>query len=293
MKFNLTYLGPSHLFECRGDIFMPLALSLQELGHHVDISHQLVQHNAINVIFGAYFLGSEEQLQLLNSGTRYINFNTEILADDGLNHNPGKTDLFGAYLPFMQGGIATWDALDSNIHWLRSKSSQEKEKIAKFSWGYLPSLDYIQQSIDPCYDAYIYSLMSGRRKAFIQRLLEKGLKLKINQYCPQFLRDFAIQNSKCVLQINQDDKYNHFAPTRTWLSSNNGIPSIVEKAHDPDDYIGLAYGSFSDAEQCIELVTYLSKNTKTRIEEKDKAREKLKSRPWMKDIVARVLDESL
>ncbi len=101
-----------------------------------------------------------------------------------------------------------------------------------------------------------------------------------------------MQNSKCILQINQADIYDHFSPTRTWIACNNGIPSVVEKANDPDSYIPLAYTSFSNVNECAETIKSLRGNRKLRLEQKEIAKSKLKSRPWMKDIIARMLSES-
>lgn len=292
MNFNIAYFGPRLLYECRGDFFVPLARGLQELGHTVEISHQKVTQGAINIIMGAYFLLPSDQIRLAESGIKYINFNTEIFTDEGLNYDPSKTDLFGAYLPLIKGGIAAWDGLDKNIGWLHSHGFSGNHKFSKFLWGYSPSLDHISQPIEPFHDAYTYAISTTRRDTIIQQLIEKGINLKVDNYCPQFARDHSIQNSKCILQINQEDIYDHFAPSRTWHACNNGIPSVVEKAKDPDNYMPLAYARFSNVNECADAIKSLREDTRLRLEQKEIAREKLKSRPWMKDIVERMLSES-
>jgi hypothetical protein len=254
MKFNIAYLGPEWLFHLRRDFILVLKYSLEDLGHQANLAGSSLDSTAVNLIIGAYFL-KPDQIQLIaKSGCKYINVNTEIIADNMLNYNPDKVDFMGAYLPMMRAGLARWDVIEDNIpeyvkygspaHFLR--------------WGYHQAMQDIDHRTNKDLDYYFFGMISPRRKAILTKLDSAGLKGIADHSCPYFLRNDRIARSKVNLNLIQDDKYSHVNSFRICYLANNNCHILSELENDPAGY--LKYAEIIDPDNIVEHVSQSLRN---------------------------------
>lgn len=254
MKFNISYLGPEWLFHLRRDFILVLKYSLEDLGHQVNLSGPSLDSAAVNLIIGAYFLKPDQLQMIAKSSIKFINVNTEVIADDMLNYNPDKVDFLGAYLPMMKAGIARWDVIEDNM--------PEYEKYAApanfLRWGYHPSIEDIDHRTNKDLDYYFFGMLSPRRKDLLAKLNSAGFKGVADHSCPYFLRNDRIARSKVNLNLIQDTKYSHVNSFRICYLANNKCHILSELENDPAGY--LKYAEIIDPEKIVESVAESIKN---------------------------------
>lgn len=233
MRYNITYLGPMNLAHMRRDFMLAMQYGLQALGHEVDQHYNRVNHDAVNLCVGAYFQPAKVLNELAKSGCAFINVNTEVLSLDGLNFNPDKCDMQGAYLPFIRRSMAAWDVILDNI--LQYPSLAQTE--AKFlRWGYVPEMEEIDHSRKDL-DFYFFGMKSKRRQEMIDALFAAGLKGDFDGECPTYVRNSKIGRAKVNLNIIQNDKYSHVNSFRICYLANNGAAVVSEVENDPACYL--------------------------------------------------------
>jgi hypothetical protein len=236
VKFNIAYMGPEWLFHLRRDFILLLKYSLEDLGHDVVLSGVAVDESRFNLIFGAYFLKPEQIGSIAASGVAYAHINSEIIANDMLNHNPTKTDFLGAYLPSMEDGRFVWDVVPDNL-----PSYEKYEITAHFlRWASHPKMQDIAHREEKDLDFYFFGMLSDRRKRLLASLTAAGLRGIADHSCPYFLRNDRIARARVQLNLVQDDRYTHVNGFRVCYLADNGCCVLSEKEHDPANYLKYA-----------------------------------------------------
>ena len=248
MKFNIAYLGPESLFHLRRDFLLVLKYSLEDLGHDVMLSGTTLEASRFNLIIGAYALKAESLHQIGRSGLAYAHVNTEVIANDMLNHNPQKTDFLGAYLPSMEQGRFVWDVIMDNM--------VEHERYATnayfLRWGSHPKMADIEHRKEKDLDYYFFGMLSERRKRLLQSLHSAGLKGAAHHSCPYFVRNDRIARARVQLNLIQEDKYSHVNSFRICYLADNACCILSENESDPADY--LRYADVVDPKHLVESV---------------------------------------
>jgi hypothetical protein len=233
MNFNLTYFGPESTFGLRRDYFLSLKYSLEDLGHRVDISHLFLDPRSFNLIVGAYFLGRDEIARIAQSGVAFANINTEIVKNDCLNLNPGKTDFLGAYLPCLRAGKFVWEVVIDNM----AEHARYGLNAHFQRWGWHPKLEDIEHRAEKDLDFYFFGMLTDRRKAVISDLARRGLNGLADHACPYFMRNDRIARAKVSLNIIQHDAYIHTNSFRVCYLANNRAAIVSEAENDPAGYL--------------------------------------------------------
>lgn len=237
MRFNIAYLGPIQLAHLRRDFILLLKYGLEAGGHAVDIAHSEIVPDATNLIIGAYFQPPKALREIEASGYRYININTEVIGESGLNHNPAKTDLQGSYLPFIRRGIHAWDVIPENCG---------SGEFTFLRWGYCQEMEEIKHR-EKDLDWYFFGTMSERRKKIIASLPGRGFA---DHACTYMTRNDRIARAKVNLNIVQADKYTHVNSFRVCYLAQNRCAVVTEKESDPAGYLDamtIAEDSLADA----------------------------------------------
>ena len=254
MKFNIAYLGPDHLFNVRRDLILSIKYSLEENGHDVVLSGLFIDSSRFNLIIGGYFIGPKDAAQLIDAGIKFAIVNTEIIANDLLNHNPDKVDFMGFYLPFMKAGAFVWDIVIDNM-----KEHQKYDNSAHFlQLGYLQGLDEIDRSRTKEYDYYFFGLMSPRRIQIINKLDGMGFRGLVDGFCPYFVRNDRIERSKIQLNLIQDDIYTHVNALRIAYLANNECAILSEKEDDGANYLDFA--TVTETNAIVDTMTSMLEN---------------------------------
>lgn len=278
MRFNIVYLGPMDLAHLRRDFFLLLKYGLESAGHRVDISNNEVVPECINLVIGAYFQTTKVMQEIAATGIPYINVNTEVISGSGLNFNPQKTDLEGAYFPFISRGIAAWDVIADNMPQYHARGLE-----AKFlPWGFCPELEDIQHR-EKDLDYYFFGSMSKKRREIIGTL--KHLTGRADHHCPYFVRNDRIARAKVNLNIIQDNKYSHVNSFRIGYLTQNRCCIVSEAEHDPIGYLDAV--QIAKPEEFADVVHFLAKGGWKDIGER--AYEHLKAGPSMKEALEAIL----
>ena len=234
MKFNIAFFGPEPIFHLRRDFILATKLGLESLGHDVTLSGLQVDGARFNLLLGAYFLPPAEMKKIDASGIQFAHVNTEVIANDMLNHNPRKTDFMGAYLPSMRAGRFVWDVIQDNL----AEHRRYGNNAHFMRWGWLPGLEDIRPR-DKDLDFYFFGLMSERRVAIVRELQRRGFSGLADGSCPYFLRNDRIARARVQLNLVQDTKYTHVNSFRICYLANNRAAIVSEAENDPAGYLAL------------------------------------------------------
>lgn len=236
MKFNIAYFGPETYFHLRRDFILAMKYGLESLGHDVILSGLELDTTRFNVVVGAYFLPPPAMAKLQESGVAYAHVNTEVIANDMLNHNPKKVDFLGSYLPSMRAGKVVWDVILDNM----AEHKRYGNHAHFLRWGFHPKMEDIEHRPKKDLDFYLFGLMSARRQEIVQGLRERKFFGAADSSCPYFLRNDRIARAKVNLNIVQDDKYTHVNSFRICYLANNRGAILSEAESDPANYLELA-----------------------------------------------------
>ncbi len=255
MRFNISYLGPEWLFHLRRDFILLLKFSLEDLGHTVTLSGLTLDSSSVNLLIGAYFLDPTSLKRIQDSKIKYINVNTEVIANDMLNFNPEKVDFLNSYLPLIKNGITSWETVIDNI----PEYEKYHSTVHFLRWGYHDFLCDITHKKEKDLDYYFFGMLSQRRLRFLERINKAGFRGLYDNTCPYFLRNDRISRAKINLNIIQDDKYNHVNAFRICYLANNRCMTLSELENDPAGY--LRYAEIVDIDNVIDKMShYISNN---------------------------------
>jgi hypothetical protein len=236
LKFNIAYFGPEPYFHLRRDFLLAMKYGLEGLGHDVVLSGLELDTTRFNVVVGAYFLPPDALKRIEQSGVAYAHVNTEVIANDMLNHNPKKVDFLGSYLPSMRAGKVVWDVILDNM----AEHTRYGNNAHFLRWGFHPKLEDIEHRAKKDLDFYLFGLMSARRQAIVQGLRERRFFGAADSSCPYFLRNDRIARAKVNLNIVQDEKYTHVNSFRICYLANNRGAILSEAESDPANYLEMA-----------------------------------------------------
>lgn len=284
MKFNIAYTGPEHLFHLRRDFILVLKYALEDLGHDVVLSGTSLDISRFNLIVGAYFLNSASIHQIAASGVAYAHVNTEVIANDMLNHNPDKVDFMGAYLPSMKKGRFVWDVIMDNM----TEYARYGANAHFLRWGWHPKMRDIEHRKEKDLDFYFFGMLSDRRKRLLQSLVSAGLSGVADHSCPYFLRNDRISRARIQLNLIQEDKYTHVNSFRICYLANNSCCILSENEHDPANY--LQYAEIIDPAKIVEHVRHFLADNRWR-ERGEKAAADFAKQP-MRESMEALMDAS-
>jgi len=251
MKFSIAVFGNDTALALRRDFVLAMRHGLIACGHDVEINWNLVDPHRINLMVGAYRIPRESILKIASSGLRYVVVNTEVVKNDLLNHNPGKVDFLGAYVPLIQRGAAAWDVIMDNLPEYRRYGVE-----ARFlRWGFVPELEDVPQQTAKSMDFYFFGTMTPRREAMIRRLEQAGFKGRYDDSCPTYYRNEMIGRARVQLNTIQKDIYTHVNSFRICYLANNRTAILSEQENDPAQY--LAYAQVTTPERFVEDFTAL------------------------------------
>lgn len=233
MKFSLAYFGPEPLFHIRRDFLLAMKYGLESLGHDVNLSGLEIDTTRFNLIMGAYFLQPAGFAQIEKSGAQFAHINTEVIANDMLNHNPAKVDFPGLYLPSLRAGRMVWDVIHGNM----AEHERYGNNAHFLRWGWHEKMEDVVHRPKKDLDFYFFGMMSPRRQALVRMLFERKFVGAADGSCPYYLRNDRIGRAKVNLNIVADEKYNHVNCFRVCYLSNNRVSILSDVESDPVGYL--------------------------------------------------------
>lgn len=162
---------------------------LREIGYTVTTEWATTRQDCINILFAAFALKYEE---VMANSPRLINYNLEQIG--------GETrPAIGAQSFSLMRNLPNWDYSRQNIRALNATGICD---ITHVPIGYAPTLERIKHA-DKDIDVLFYGSMNGRRKAVIDAIEQKGLKVvwSTGEEWDRETRDAHIARAKVVLNM--------------------------------------------------------------------------------------------
>lgn len=263
MRFNIAFCGPENFFHLRRDFMLALKYSLESLGHDVVLSGAFLDTERFNLLISAYWLSEKAFKAIHESGMRFAHINTEIIANDLINHHQEHGKYRDVYLPSMQRGEFIWDVVMDNL----ADHRRHGNRALFLRWGWLPEMQDIEHRAYKDLDFYLFGFLSDRRKSLVNALSAAGLAGTADHSCPYFLRNDRIARARVQLNLVQADRYTHVNSFRICYLANNACCTLSEPENDPAGY--LQYAELVTASDLVERVRELagSQRWKTRGEQ--------------------------
>jgi hypothetical protein len=233
VKLHVCFFGPEAVLHLRRDFLLALKLGLETLGHDVSISGARLDPSRLNLVVGAYFLRTRQIHALAALGRRVAHVNTEIIANDMLNHQPDKVDFHGAFLPALQSAAFVWDLVADNLR----EHERHGTRAAFLRWGWHPGMEEIVHRREKELDWYFFGSLTPRRREVVAALEAAGLAGHADHSCPYFVRNDAIARARVQLNVIQDDRYSHVNVFRIAYLANNRAAIVSERETDPVGYL--------------------------------------------------------
>jgi len=278
-------MGPMEIYHLRRDFILALQYGLEDCGHAVTLSHLKLKTRCLNLVLCAYNLAPKLMREIAASGYEYAVINTEVIKDGMLNLNPAKTDLAGAYMPFMRGGRFTWDVIADNLPEYEAYGA----RAGLLRWGYHPALEDIRQPKEKSLDFYFFGSVVKRRGKILDGLIARGFNGAYDHVCPYFHRNNRIAAARVQLNLVQDERYTHVNSFRICYLANNRSAILSERESDPAGY--LAFTKVAAAGEMADALSDLLRNDAWR-QEAERSYEAFR-KTSMKDYVADALEEGL
>jgi hypothetical protein len=185
VKINPEDANPSHGFD---DVILPFYYALRRLGFDVEILLNRVNAKSRNIVFGSC-IAPRRTSRMLPKGS--IVYNLEQIVPNNKWANPD-------YLAHL-GGFDVWDYSPANTRALRVAGVASAICVPL---GYVPEMTRLPEDCPACVEALFYGLVSDRRHALIQRLLQKGVRVLCPSGAFGDLRDRLLARARLVLNIH-------------------------------------------------------------------------------------------
>lgn len=245
-KFNVCLIKPenyihSYAFLELGEL---LYFSLKELGFEAGINFNRIEPSQKNILIGCHLLNPNLIPQL---PATTIVLNTEQISSD-------QSPLNAALFPWVHA-FEVWDYSKRNIEKLNDVGIS---RVKHFQIGFQNELARLQKQEDKDIDVLFYGCINERRKYILDKLVEKGLKVKTLFGVYGKERDEWVTRSKVVLNLHF---YNSeiFEIVRVFYLLTNSIAVIgeVNKTTSIDAIYsdGIYTASYDElVEKCMEVV---------------------------------------
>lgn len=247
MNFNVCILQPPGYVYARAfdEIAALVAHGLRDLGHTVTQGLNRIDAQARNVIFGAHLLSPANLRQPLPPHTVFVN--TEQVHKDDL---PWNAHIFhwARLHPF-------WDYSARNIDKLREEGAL---RVSHLGVGHHPGLATIRPAPLQDIDVLFYGELSDRRRAILQAVADRGLRVETLYQVYGAERDAYIARAKVVLNLHQMNS-KIFEVVRVFYLMSNAKAVVAEvgpdTAMDPFYRAGICCADESRiADECLRLV---------------------------------------
>jgi len=219
MKVNISFMFPkeyrfAHFLFDTANVMLH---GLQDLGHHVILTRQLVDPDYLNVLIGAHTFDAPDSVQQLRAAKiPYVIVQTEVIRGTTINLT-GETRFQQIYRPLLEGAAAVWDFYGSNQAALREQGIDSE----LLQLGYHPAMEQIRHKEDEDLDALFFGSVGERRAQVLQALKDSGVKLAVLFDDPAFFRNDMIARSKVQLSLRHDARMAHMPLGRIKYLVNN------------------------------------------------------------------------
>jgi len=232
--YNVTLIYPANyrFGYLLTDICRFFAFGLRELGHRADMTVNMLDRDAINLLVGTHLMTAAEVASVLGQGLRYIALESEILSlgPGGKIVSSFQGEAFGPTLgPLFAGAEAVWDPFHINIVMLRRLGIPAERIKFLSTYGYAAEMREIKHRpwAEKDIDALFFGSVTDRRAALLAQL-EPHMKVVSILDAPAAFRNDLIARAKLNLNLNATDGYTHMPLTRVGYLLNNAAVIVSE-----------------------------------------------------------------
>jgi hypothetical protein len=250
VKINISFMFPEEyrFAHFLYDAAKVLLHGLEDLGHHVILTRQLVDADYLNILVGGHAFDSPDSVQqLASAGIPYVVFQTEIIRGETIN-TTGEDRFRLVYRPLLEGAAAVWDSYESNKRAL-AEHGIEADLV---DLGYHPAMEVIRHKADKDLDVFFFGSIGPRRAGILQALQDRGLRVAAMFDDPAFFRNDMIGRAKLHLSLRHGDEMTHMPLWRIKFLVNNRCLVVSETATESESVDGLFVPA--EPENLIEVV---------------------------------------
>lgn len=269
IKFNICNNSLSNAVD---EVIEAVKWGIEQLGYPCTVAQANVEFDAINILFA----GMTQDLGIIKQlAPNTIVFNLEQLGDHKSMINSAT------YFATMRN-LPTWEYARTNLERLPKFGVSELHHVPL---GFLPIFERIIPS-EKDIDVFFYGSKNARRRAIIDSIKAKGLKVVENDgpLSPKE-RDALIARSKVVLNICYFDNTHIFEEVRASYLLNNKVCVVSEIRPDTiiEDDMRLSC-AFAPKEKLPDLCLEICNNEQMRNEIAQKGYDIFKKREWLKPL---------
>ncbi|MDR3298437.1 MAG: methyltransferase domain-containing protein [Candidatus Accumulibacter sp.] len=218
-SFNITLIQPENFVHSAAlaELAETLMYGLGALNCAVQFNINGMVDDRVNIVLGAH---------LLDAGTmnaippETILYNSEQIDDRSARIMP-------AYLDLLKK-CEVWDYNQENHRRLKERGVHNAKYVPI---GYVPQLTRISVGVPQDIDVLFYGSINERRRAILEELIQKGLRVEFLHGVYREERDLYIARSKVILNLHYHDA-NIFEIVRvSWLLANE--KAVVAECGDP------------------------------------------------------------
>ena len=248
MKINILNVGLAEFFDRKCDIVYGLYHALNDLGHQVTITHNVIERSALNLLVGSDILcGDLDLVKLMtSSGVDYAVYEVENFNGQTINYRERfNLDLYSLLIsqskftvtPYRYNIKALSEIIDGN-------------KLFYSRWGFHPCMksNNINRGSSYKYEAVFVGLIKGDRVAKHELIKQNfGNRVAVlTAEDPFTIRDYYMANSKFGLSLSYGLTDNFVNPFRLHYMIANGVPILSDHIHDEDGYLNISRNSTFD-----------------------------------------------
>lgn len=221
-KIHLTSLWGHRIFQEEIAVFRA---SLSAIGHEVSYSENELLPDAINILFGAITVKTEEIRRLAK----------HVIIRNLEHVSPDAPCMFPRYIELLKS-FPVWDYAHSNL----SRLAEAGVALADYvPVCHAPILETITSAAEQDIDVYFYGNITERRAKALEAVRARGLNVVVSDLGGEELygtqRDSLIARSKVILNLGlYDNKYRVFEIVRVSHLLANGKAVVGEVSDNTD-----------------------------------------------------------
>ncbi|GEM_PF-2354915 len=237
MRFNLTLINPAtyKYAYLLTDTCRAIAYGLRSLGHRCDLTLNVLEREATNVILGTHLLTEQDAGSIAGSGVPYIAHQSEwlfpgtgtTLVTSSFHHDQFER----VCRRFFERADSVWEAYPENRQLLqRFAIPPERIKHLRYQGYHADLVDVRHRDwADKDIDVLFFGSVTPRRSKVLNELAAR-VKVVAVLDAPAEFRNDLIARTKLNLNLHAGEEFHHLSLTRVCTLLNNRCAIVSEDA---------------------------------------------------------------
>jgi hypothetical protein len=248
-KVTIVHIGSSEWFNYKEEIIFGLYHALRSVGHDVQIKHNQVDGNTINIIIGGDWLSQDEKFQqFIESKIQYYIFEVENFDGTTINNRNGFNLI--NYSIMIEKSIGIITPYLYNIKTLSQLNVIDSKRIQYLKWGFNEQCidKNITRNQSRSLLGTFFGLLKGSRLAkakTLESIFTNRIKF-LGREQPHAYRAAVLSNSHYAISLAYGEDEKFVNPFRLYYLLGNGINVLSDNTQDDDGYLELCLKTSTD-----------------------------------------------